>query len=75
MCISQYVLTDRMSSLALISNQLPNGLHYEWTMRAIRAGKHVLVEKPLADTAEEARKMIDYAKEKDVILLEAIHYT
>ena len=43
-------------------------------MRAIAAGKHVLVEKPMADTADEARRMIEFAKEKGVVLLEALHW-
>ncbi|KAG5634295.1 hypothetical protein H0H81_002506 [Sphagnurus paluster] len=58
----------------VIYNPLPNGLHYEWTIKALQAGKHVLLEKPAADTAEETRKMFDLAEKKDLVLLEAFHY-
>ena len=54
--------------------QLPNMLHYEWTMKALLAGKHVLNEKPSADTAEETREMFDLAEEKGLVLLDAYHY-
>ena len=54
--------------------QLPNGLHYEWTMKALAAGKHVLLEKPSADTAEETRLMFQLAEKKGLVLLEAFHY-
>jgi len=37
---------------------LPNGLHHEYTLRAAAAGKHVLCEKPMANTAAEAEDMI-----------------
>ncbi|KAJ6456108.1 NAD(P)-binding protein [Mycena sanguinolenta] len=57
-----------------IYNPLPNGLHYEWTMKALAAGKHVLLEKPAANTAEETRKMFELAEAKGVVLLEAFHY-
>ena len=43
-------------------------------MRAISAGKHVLVEKPIANTEEEARRLVEYAEERGVVLLEAMHY-
>ncbi|KAJ5044522.1 hypothetical protein NUH16_001328 [Penicillium rubens] len=33
---------------------LPNSLHFEWAVRAIRGGKHVLVEKPSTSNATEA---------------------
>lgn len=36
----------------------PNGLHREFTERAARAGKHVLCEKPMANSSAEARAMI-----------------
>ncbi|KAG6902581.1 hypothetical protein C0995_014588 [Termitomyces sp. Mi166 len=57
-----------------IYNPLPNGLHYEWTMKALAAGKHVLLEKPSADTAEETRQMFNFAEKKGLVLLEAFHY-
>ncbi|KAH9967102.1 NAD-P-binding protein [Russula compacta] len=58
----------------VVYNPLPNGLHYEWTMKALAAGKHVLLEKPSADTAEETRKMFAYAQERGLVLMEAFHY-
>ncbi|KAL1714208.1 hypothetical protein EV715DRAFT_295380 [Schizophyllum commune] len=57
-----------------VYNPLPNTLHYEWTMRALAAGKHVLCEKPMANTAEEIREMFAFSEEKGLVLLEAFHY-
>ena len=53
---------------------LPNTLHYEWTIKALKAKKHVLCEKPLAPTAKEAQEMFDVAKENGVHLMEAFAY-
>ena len=51
----------------LIDICLPDSLHYEVAKAALLAGKHVYCEKPLADTATEARELADIAKEKGVI--------
>jgi len=53
---------------------LPNDLHYEWSLKAMQAGKNVLCEKPLAPNAETAQKLFDAAKENNVILMEAFAY-
>jgi predicted dehydrogenase len=53
--------------------QLPNGLHFEWTAKALLAGKHVLLEKPSTDTEEETRKLFEIADAKGLVLLEAFH--
>lgn len=52
---------------------LPNSLHREWTLRALRAGKHVLCEKPFAATADEAEEMAAAAHESGRVLMEAFH--
>ena len=53
---------------------LPNELHYEWTLKALKAKKHVLCEKPLAPTPEQIDEMFDCADENGVILMEAFAY-
>ena len=53
---------------------LPNTLHPEWTIRAARAGKHVLCEKPLAIDARQARTMVDACRAAGVLLQEAFMY-
>ena len=46
----------------LIDICLPTGMHYDVTMRALAAGKHVLVEKPIALKLDEADQMVEAAK-------------
>lgn len=53
---------------------LPNSLHKEWVIRALEAGKHVLCEKPIGLTADEAREMQQVAKLHNRLLMEAFMY-
>ena len=53
---------------------LSNDLHKEWTVRAVKKGKHVLCEKPLGVSPEEMQEMMDAAKENGVYLMEAFAY-
>ncbi|KAK0717634.1 oxidoreductase domain-containing protein [Lasiosphaeria miniovina] len=57
---------------------LPNSLHYEWAVRSVRAGKHVLLEKPSVDTAAEAEilfglSQLASSQPSPPIILEAFH--
>ena len=47
---------------------LPNSMHAEYTIRAARAGKHVICEKPMALSVQECRMMIDACHEAGVTL-------
>ncbi|MCD1257608.1 Gfo/Idh/MocA family oxidoreductase [Paenibacillus athensensis] len=51
---------------------LSNELHAEWTIKAIEAGKHVMVEKPLCLTSGEAERIVEAARKGRVHVLEAL---
>ena len=53
---------------------LPNTLHFEWVKKALESGKHVLCEKPLVPTPQEAEELFRIASEHGVYLMEAFAY-
>ena len=54
--------------IEVVSVCVPTTLHHSIVMKAIEYGKHILVEKPIAFTLDEAEEMIAAAKEKGVLL-------
>ena len=58
-----------------VYNPLPNHLHVPWTIKALEAGKHVLCEKPISITAEEAQSLLDTSgKNPHLKVMEAFMY-
>jgi predicted dehydrogenase len=53
---------------------LPNGPHHEWTMRSLRAGKHVLCEKPYSRHPHEVEEAFQLAESSGLVLMEAFMY-
>ncbi len=54
-----------------VYNPLPNHLHVPWTIKAARAGKHVLCEKPIALDANEASSLLSVQHQTGVLIEEA----
>ena len=50
---------------------LPNGMHVDWSIRALDAGKHVLCEKPLSRHPDEVERAFDAADRNGRVLAEA----
>ncbi|HCS50783.1 Gfo/Idh/MocA family oxidoreductase [Rubinisphaera sp.] len=58
-----------------IYNPLPNHMHVDWSIAALKAGKHVLCEKPLGLTAADAQRLVDEAAQHpDLKVMEAFMY-
>jgi D-xylose 1-dehydrogenase (NADP+, D-xylono-1,5-lactone-forming) len=57
-----------------VYNSLPNSFHVDWSIRALEAGKHVLVEKPLGRRPEEVEQAYEIAAKNGLLLMEAFMY-
>jgi len=67
------LLNDREIDAVYIP--LPNHLHVEWSIKALQAGKHVLCEKPIGLSAEEAKKLLDTSRQYPHLkIMEAFMY-
>jgi predicted dehydrogenase len=72
--VDDYQAVIDADDVDVVYNPLPMHLHAEWTIKALRAGKHVLCEKPFASNAAEAAEMVRVAEEEGRILGEAFHH-
>ena len=66
------LLADPEVDIVYIS--LPNGMHVDWTRKALQAGKHVLCEKPLTRRPSEVAELFDLAQANGLHLSEAFMY-
>ena len=66
----QTLLTDEDVDIVYIAT--PHAFHKEWIVKSLRAGKHVLCEKPITLTAAELEECIAVAKEENKFLMEAM---
>ena len=66
------LLADKDVDAVYIST--PNSLHAEWAIKAAKAGKHILCEKPVAINAAELQKVLRVVKKCDVFFMEAFMY-
>ena len=64
------MLNDKLIDVVYIA--LPNGLHYEYALSALKHNKHVILEKPFTVKYKEAKQLINLAKKKELIIFEAI---
>ena len=62
------------SEVDMLYLSLPNSQHYEWAKKALLAGKHVLVEKPLVMSLGELRDLQNISKAKSLVALEGFMY-
>jgi predicted dehydrogenase len=62
---NQLMSERRIDAVAIVT---PVSTHYDLAMQALKAGKHVLVEKPLAVTADQAAQLVDEAERRKLVL-------
>ena len=67
------VIADPTIDAVLVAT--PHPLHASWALKAVRAGKHVLVEKPLCVEMEEANDLVEAVKSYDATVLVMPHFT
>src|SRR6187200_2657779 len=74
MAFGSYAELIARDDVDLVYIPLPPSAHLEWCTAALANGKHVLVEKPFANNAEDAAQMLAAAQASGRHLIEAFHY-
>lgn len=72
--VQSYEALIECEDVEVVYNSLPNHLHFEWTVKALQAGKHVLVEKPIVLSVDELGKLYEVAKENKVYFVEGFMF-
>ncbi|MEP7312362.1 MAG: Gfo/Idh/MocA family oxidoreductase [Pseudomonadota bacterium] len=72
--VGSYAELVARDDVDLVYCALPPSAHLQWCMAALANGKHVLVEKPFANNAQEAVQMVAAARAANRYLIEAFHY-
>src|SRR5271157_2459965 len=67
--VTDYRTLLRRADIDVISIALPNYLHARVALDALRAGKHVMLDKPMATSARDAEKLVAEAKKQGVLLM------
>ncbi|MAE64971.1 MAG: oxidoreductase [Phycisphaeraceae bacterium] len=73
-CYGSYQALLDDSDVDAVYIATPHPMHAEWAIKGAEAGKHLLVEKPIAVNAADAKAIIDHAEKHDVFLMEAFMY-
>jgi predicted dehydrogenase len=68
---SEYDELLRSDEVDAVYLALPNDMHVDYALRALRAGKHLLLEKPMAETEEDCRAIVQAAVENGCKLMVA----
>jgi predicted dehydrogenase len=71
-CLYEDVIADPEIDVVYIA--LPNSMHAEWSIRALRAGKHVLCEKPMTSNTAEALEVARVVAQGTGVYMEAFHF-
>lgn len=61
-------LADLLSTVDVVSVAVPTEYHYDTARECVDAGVHTLVEKPLVDTLENGRRLVDFAEDRGIVL-------
>ena len=72
--VDSYAALVADPEVEVVYNPLANALHGPWNLAAVRAGRHVLTEKPSASDAAQAREVRDAAAAAGVSVMEGFHY-